>query len=285
VTAKSAAMIFRTTLAGLLSLFVGLCLQCSVAGAITIRDDTPDAKYRVADAFFPALVDLPLEGHGTLIAPRWVVTAAHATVWEHIAYVTIAGTRRPVDRIVVNPGYEKPPMKFTMGYDGDAAPLMAALAESDDIALIHLTEPVLDVKPVPVYRDSDELGNVVEIIGKGATGNGLTGEGPNASHRGELRRAYNRIVSAEGRWLGYRFDAPPNAMPLEGVLGHGDSGGPVLMQVNGHWTLVGLADRAFWVGPLSKFKQGIYGQMFFNTRVSHYASWLDDVMAQSPPQL
>jgi chymotrypsin len=270
---------YRTTLAGL-SLIVELCLQCSVAGAITIRDDTPDAKYRVAEGFFPALADLPIEGHGTLIAPQWVVTAAHATVWEHIAYVTVAGTQRPVDRIVVNSGYRKPPMKFLMGYDGDAAPLEAALAESDDIALIHLTEPVLDVKPVPIYRGSDELGNVVEIIGKGATGNGLTGEAPNASHRGELRRAYNRIVSAEGRWLGYRFDAPPNAMPLEGVLGHGDSGGPVLMQVNGHWTLVGLADRAFWVGPLSKFKQGIYGQMFFNTRVSHYASWLDEVMAR-----
>jgi chymotrypsin len=264
--------------AGLL-LIVGFFLQCSVVGAVTIRDDTPDAQYRVADGFFPALADLPIEGQGTLIASQWVVTAAHATAWEHIAYVTIAGTRRPVDRVVVNPGYKPPPMKFTMGYQGDAAPLEAALADSDDIALIHLTQPVLDVKPVPIYRDGNELGNVVEILGRGATGNGRTGEAPNASHRGELRRAYNRIVSAEGRWLGYRFDAPPNAMPLEGALGHGDSGGPVLMQVNGRWTLVGLADRAFWSGPLSTFKQGIYGQMFYNTRVSHYASWLDEVMA------
>jgi Trypsin len=272
-------MLLRISLAAVLSV-AGLCLQCSVAGAITIRDDTPDAQYLVTNAFFPALADLPVEGQGTLIAPQWVVTAAHATAWEHIAYVTIAGTQRPVDRIVVNPGYEKPPMKFLMGYDGDAAPLEAALAQSDDIALIHLTQPVLDVKPVPMYRGSDELGNVVEIIGKGATGTGLTGEAPNAAHRGELRRAYNRIISADGRWLGYRFDAPPNAMPLEGVLGHGDSGGPVLMQVDGRWMLVGLADRAFWVGPLSTFKQGVYGQTFFNTRVSHYASWLGDVMAR-----
>jgi hypothetical protein len=213
-------------------------------GAVSIRDDTPDAQYRVADAFFPALVDLPSEGHGTLIAPQWVVTVAHA-VGENVTYVTIAGTQWPVDRIVLNPGYKRPPTKFLMGSDGDAAPVEAALAASDDIALIHLTEPVLEVKPDPIYRGSDELGKTVGIIGKGATGNGLTGEAPSASHRGELRRAYNRIVSAEGRWLAYRFDAPPNAMPLEGVLGHGDSGGPVLMQVNGQWALVGISERGF----------------------------------------
>lgn len=169
-------------------------------------------------------------------------------------------------------------MSMTMG-DADAGPAMAFFAASDDIALIHLTSPVLDVKPVPIQRGSDEKGQVVGIIGKGATGNGLTGEVANASHRAELRRAYNRIVSADGRWLGYRFDAPPAALRLEGVLGHGDSGRPVLMQVDGHWTLVGFADRAFWVGPMKSFKQGIYGQMFFNTRISHYASWLDEVMA------
>jgi hypothetical protein len=87
-----------------------------------------------------------------------------------------------VDRIVVNPGYKKLPMKFLMDYDGDAAPPEAALAESENIALIHLTDPVLDVKPASTYRGSDELGNEVEIIGKGVTGNGLTGEEPRVSH-------------------------------------------------------------------------------------------------------
>lgn len=43
-----------------------------------IRHDLPDSQYRIDPRAIPALVDLPDEGHGTLIAPRWVITAAHA---------------------------------------------------------------------------------------------------------------------------------------------------------------------------------------------------------------
>ena len=48
------------------------------AGAIVIRDDVDDSMYRVPASELAALVDLPGEGHGVLIAPQWVVTAAHA---------------------------------------------------------------------------------------------------------------------------------------------------------------------------------------------------------------
>ena len=64
-------------------LFVLLVAVSSGAGAIVIRDDVDDAQYRVSPAELPALADLPGEGHGVLIAPRWVVTAAHAVTWQH----------------------------------------------------------------------------------------------------------------------------------------------------------------------------------------------------------
>lgn len=77
------------------------------AGAIVIRDDVADAKYRVAASEFPALVDLPGEGHGVLIALQWVVTAAHAVMWQtEIKQVTLNGTPREVERLVVHPGTE-----------------------------------------------------------------------------------------------------------------------------------------------------------------------------------
>ena len=46
-------------------------LTCSFsASAIVIRDDTNDSKYRVPASEFSALVDMPGEGHGVLIAPQ-----------------------------------------------------------------------------------------------------------------------------------------------------------------------------------------------------------------------
>lgn len=60
------------------SLAFFLLAMSSAAGAVVTRADVDDAKYRVPASVFPALVDLPGEGHGVLIAPQWVVTAAHA---------------------------------------------------------------------------------------------------------------------------------------------------------------------------------------------------------------
>lgn len=52
------------------------------ASAIVIRDDVDDSKYRVPASEFAALVDMLGEGHGVLIAPQWVITAAHAIMWR-----------------------------------------------------------------------------------------------------------------------------------------------------------------------------------------------------------
>lgn len=87
-----------------------LLLAASAAQAIVIRDDVDDARYRVAAAEFPALVDMPGEGHGVLIAPQWVVTAAHAVSWQAGArQVVINGLPRDVERRVVHAGFKQPP--------------------------------------------------------------------------------------------------------------------------------------------------------------------------------
>jgi hypothetical protein len=105
----------------------------------------------------------------------------------------------------------------------------------------------------------------------------MSGQEHGSPHRGKLRRAYNYIISAEGRWLTYRFDPGSEAHPLEGMLGDGDSGGPVLIKHQGSWILAGLASWKFAVGELSKFRPGIYGQISYQVRVSHYANWIDSV--------
>lgn len=253
------------------------------ASAIVIRDDVDDAKYRVPASGFPALVDMPGEGHGVLIDPQWVVTAAHAVTWQpEIKQVTINGIPRDVERLVIHPGYKKPPQALLDQAlaTWDWTLFRVLLASSDDIALLKLARPVTDVSPVAINKRDDEFGQVVRIIGKGATGNGVTGYEFGDSHRTELRRAYNRITSADGRWLCYIFDKPSDALPLEGGSGSGDSGGPVLAQAGNDWSLAGLTS---WSDPQSAIRTpGRYGQITCNVRLSHYAGWIESVVPAQP---
>ncbi|NZA27803.1 trypsin-like serine protease [Luteimonas sp. SJ-92] len=144
----------------------------SAAHAIVIRDDVDDAEYRIPAAEFPALVDMPGDGHGTLIAPRWAVTAAH-TIPLHfeLKQVVINGIPRRVERVVIHPGYKALPQSLIdqAMASGEAVLIVTFLASSDDIALIELTDRVTDVAPVALYGASDEHGQVVKIVGKGRT--------------------------------------------------------------------------------------------------------------------
>lgn len=253
------------------------------AGAISIRDDVDDAKYRVPASEFPALVDLPGEGHGVLIAPQWVVTAGHAVMWQpHIKQVTLNGIPRDVERLVVHPGYKKPSQQLLDQAlaTWDWTLFRVLLSSSDDIALLRLAQPVTDVTPVAINEDADEFGQVVKVLGAGATGNGVTGYAFSDSHRTALRRAFNKVTSADGRWLCYLFDAPAQALPLEGGSGSGDSGGPVLLQAGNDWRLAGLTS---WSDPQSTNRTpGRYGQITCNVRLRHYRDWIRSEIAGEP---
>ncbi len=252
------------------------------ASAVVVRDDIDDAKYRVPDAELPALADLPMEGHGVLIDPRWVVTAAHAVTWQSggVDAVTINHVPRHVERVVLYPGYQKLPQPLIDKAlkTGDATQIIAFLSASNDVALLKLSEPVTDVAPIAIYRGNDELGKIVKIVGKGATGTGARGQDVNGAHRTVLRRAFNKITGVQDRWLCYTFHRPPSALPLEGISGDGDSGGPILIQVKGQWQVAGLASWKRGKDHSILLHPGFYGQTNNNVRLSHYANWIDRIM-------
>lgn len=252
------------------------CLAATAASAIVIRHDIPDSAYVVPASDFPALVDLPHESHGVLISDQWIVTAAHATQGHPVDKVWINGKYRSVEKVVVHPGYKSGP---AIPATGDTAPIMTAMASNHDIALIKLSQPMDDVIPVEMYRTADEQEKLGKLYGKGATGNGLSGTDVYSTRRGELRRAYNRVSSADGQWLTYSFDAGPEGHPLEGATGSGDSGGPLLIEVDGKWTLAGLSAWQYATGEISEFQPSRYGQVNYLVRISHYADWIDTTMA------
>lgn len=274
-----------------------LLVIATSAHAIIIRSSVPDSRYIVPDNIFPALVDLPMEGHGALIARRWVVTAAHATLamrtMRQHDYVTISGRRRDVAEIILYPDYlavsKEWDMLFAHMRAGDARTWLAhydsLMGSMHDIALIELRRPVEDVNPVELYRSADEQGRIAEILGKGATGSSSVGEYPNSPHRGELRRAYTRISGARAQWLDYTFDCGSPAPQLEGVIGSGDSGGPVLIEDHGEWKLAGLAHgldgqmQDVERTRAGTFHAGVCGQRYASSRISYFAEWIDSVMA------
>ncbi len=58
---------------------MALVVLSSAGGAIVVRHDVDDSKYRVPASAFPALVDMPGEGHGVVIAPQWMAEVMAGT--------------------------------------------------------------------------------------------------------------------------------------------------------------------------------------------------------------
>lgn len=261
-------------------LLLALLAASTSSGAVVIRHDIDDAEYRIDASAFPALADMPGEGHGVLIAPRWVVTAAHAAPMQgREAQVTINGAAHRVERVIAHPGYQRLPEALAKEAvaAGNPSKIHAFLAASDDIALIKLATPVEGVAPVALYRGSDEVTKVATLTGKGATGDGAAGQVRDGSHRTVLRQARNAITGANDRYLWYRFDPPPKALPLEGAVGGGDSGGPLVIEDQGKMRLVGLGS---WITatPEHALEAGFYGQVVHNVRISRYVAWIESVM-------
>lgn len=266
----------------------------SAVGAVVIRADVDEAKYRAPASAFPALVDMPGEGHGVLIAPQWVVTAAHAAPMQMQGMeddVSINGVARKVKRVITHPGYKKLPDQLIKEVlaTGDLTKLHTFLDSSDDIALIELTSPVTDVTPVPLYRGNKEVGVTAELVGKGATGNGTKGQDSHSSHRTVLRHAFNVIIGNDARYVWYRFDEPPSALPLEGITGSGDSGGPLFIGDEASRQLVGLASWSkyppghpflkTWT-PDRPLVEGLYGEIVHAVRISSYIPWIEGVISR-----
>lgn len=200
---------------------------------------------------------------GSIIADRWVLTAAHCfmsiTMPEEVkvkagaTHYLSEGTWLDIERVVIHESYDPDTQKH-------------------DVALVRLrTRPRGRVIPLATENLGISVGEPLEVTGWGTTtengdlaGGLLKASVPYVDNNTcNVPEAYNGIVTGNMMCAGYR----------EGGVDacQGDSGGPLVWRSPDGPVLVGVV--SWGIGCARKLKYGVY------TRVANYADWAKRVIA------
>lgn len=252
------------------------------ASAISMRDDVALSSYetQLNTAPYSASGSLDVFLTGTLIAPNWVLTAAHVT--NPTSFTASDGTTRSIVERVVYPG------------DPTFADQLDA-GDGSDFALVRLSSAINTV-PIASLHDPVASGityadfiNTNVLIGETAvyTGSGRTGDGDNGQTGGRDLLAGTNVINAVGANTpssGFvdnlavaDFDdpnaiGPPNGVTaLEMGLLEGDSGG-------GLW--VDLGDGPVLIGVHS-LGGGTYGDTLASTLITDDVyNWINSTVPE-----
>ncbi len=247
----------------------------SVTGA-TIRDDTPDSNYRTLGSA-PEYASVGrivnswgYNGSATLIAPDWILTAAHSLVAADSVTFTINGTGYTSSDLFLHPGWQ------------NGNPLGGY-----DFGLVHLSTPVPGITPSVPYTGSAEIGQVGTFVGYGLTGTGITGY---RTLDNQKRAFQNRIDGDLGNpslVLGADFDNPRNPadsafglsdpLALEGAVAPGDSGGGMFITIGSQVFLTGVIS---FVADNDGRSNSDYGDISGFGRVSTAYPWIATVVPE-----
>src|SRR5690348_14652043 len=197
-------MILRTCL------FLAAMAAAAPAAAIVLRADRDDAEYVELASRYASAVALGSYGEGVLIAPRWILTSADV----------VRAMREPRGTLRLRIGGEDHAVEETFAGPGNGM----------DIGLVFLRDAVTNVEPTPLYREADEQGQALVLVGHGAAGR-IGGEP--VAHDGRKRGAINTVDRLDAATFGMRLKTAEDASDMQGAAGPGDEGAPAFIQVGG----------------------------------------------------
>jgi len=240
----------------LLGIIVGLGVV--PASASTIRDDVSDSEYQALGALSDfasvgTLVGSLYTGCGILIAPDWVLTAAHLLTFSTSETFTINGASYTSSSLYRDPAWN--------GYGTNGG----------DFALVHLNTPVTSVTPATLFTGTSELGMVGTYVGYGFTGTGLTGyktlDGNKRAFQDIIDTDFNNPTNVYGSlFINPHNPSTGTAQPLEGCVAYGDSGGGVFV--------------ASTNGPANSY----YGNYSGFSRMSSGLPWIESIVPSVVPE-
>ncbi|HEX3856858.1 MAG TPA: trypsin-like serine protease [Verrucomicrobiae bacterium] len=257
-------------------LLISMALNPIPTRGSTIRDDVPDSDYTdlgnsVAYAAVGTFVgNGGITGCGILIAPDWVLTAAHLVNIASSGTFTVDGTSYSSDELFTDPAWT------------------GNVFAGGDFGLVHLSTPVSSVSPVMLYTGSSEFGQVGTWVGYGFTGTGLTGY---QTSLGNQKRAFQNVIDGDfnnpAQLLGSDFDNPNTTannlwgdatpLPLEGCVAPGDSGGGVFLTIDSQTYLAGVIS---FVASTGGSQNSVYGNLSGAGRVEAALPWITSIVPE-----
>ena len=217
-------------------------------------------------------------GSAVLIAPQWVLSAAHILVTEEAPLTDhswrFGGRNYGTKEVFFHPSFERNPVE--------------AQLSGGDLALVELLNPAVGITPAARYRGVDEVGAHGFQIGYGLIGDGLNGITAGRERLGGT----NVIDAAGGHFFGSDvsaamlvadFDHPDDpsrsfvgsTMPLDLEIGitSGDSGGGLFAEFDSQWLLIGINE--------AKGGRDVrYGNGIAYTRISTANAWIDSIVPE-----